>query len=331
MAVLSIEIRQKNSEEQQNEKDMLNSIYEDLLEISDEADTVLTFTIKSKYFLLILRCLFHEYYPSHEPPIFSVIEVSNDFHYNININKLESHCKECFIPGETVVYQWVDYLQSYLDTLDNFIEENKVQEIETTNPSSWSKIEVPDVEDKHISEICLEIDSLEIDEAFTIEELESKFDYDKCQPIHNDESDSKISIFTGEILTDRKSHFQAHICKVNSKDEIKNALSTLLQNSKVAAATHNIVAYRYVSSSGVLVQDYDDDGETKAGGRLLEMLDLMKVENLLVVVTRWYGGVHLGPVRFKHINNIAHETILASGFYNPDVSKKGKSKKSCKK
>jgi putative IMPACT (imprinted ancient) family translation regulator len=29
----------------------------------------------------------------------------------------------------------------------------------------------------------------------------------------------------------------------------------------------------------------------------------MNVVNVVVVVTRWYGGVDLGPDRFKHITN----------------------------
>ena len=35
----------------------------------------------------------------------------------------------------------------------------------------------------------------------------------------------------------------------------------------------------------------------------------MDVRNAVVVVSRWYGGVHLGPDRFKHINNCARTLI----------------------
>ena len=96
-----------------------------------------------------------------------------------------------------------------------------------------------------------------------------------------------------------------------------------------AQGVHNIMAYRFTNKSGTIAQDYDDDGETKAGGRLLELIDLMNVENLMVVVTRWFGGVLLGPSRFKCINNIAKKTIMESGFYDigADSSKKKKKKK----
>ena len=36
---------------------------------------------------------------------------------------------------------------------------------------------------------------------------------------------------------------------------------------------------------------------------------MMNVNNTLVVVTRWYGGIHLGGDRWKHINNVARNSI----------------------
>jgi putative IMPACT (imprinted ancient) family translation regulator len=63
----------------------------------------------------------------------------------------------------------------------------------------------------------------------------------------------------------------------------------LKDNRKVALATHNIIAYRFIDSTkNCLIEDYDDDGETSAGGRLLHLLQVMNALNVLVVVTRWY-------------------------------------------
>ena len=39
------------------------------------------------------------------------------------------------------------------------------------------------------------------------------------------------------------------------------------------------------------------------------MLDILDVVDRVVVVSRWYGGVHLGPDRFKHINNAARMVL----------------------
>lgn len=40
----------------------------------------------------------------------------------------------------------------------------------------------------------------------------------------------------------------------------------------------------------------------------------MDVFNVVVVVTRWYGGVHLGGDRFRHINNAARQVLELSGL-----------------
>lgn len=66
------------------------------------------------------------------------------------------------------------------------------------------------------------------------------------------------------------------------------------------------MAFTYTDThTGSLRADFDDDGEDAAGGRLLHMLKLLNATNRIVIVTRWFGGVHLGPSRFKHINNAA--------------------------
>ena len=69
-------------------------------------------------------------------------------------------------------------------------------------------------------------------------------------------------------------------------------------------ASHNIVAFRLSAASiaagggaRVLEQDCDDDGESAAGGRLLKLMVITGAANVCVVVTRWFGGVHLGPDR----------------------------------
>ena len=64
---------------------------------------------------------------------------------------------------------------------------------------------------------------------------------------------------------------------------------------------------------GTFYQDHDDDGETAAGGRLLRLLVLADARNVVVVVSRWYGGVHLGPARFHVINTAAKVALESLG------------------
>ena len=132
-----------------------------------------------------------------------------------------------------------------------------------------------------------------------------------------------------EPLTINKSVFVARACPVSSMTEVTDTTSHLLAtNKKVASATHNIKAWRFkdASSGTGIVQDYDDDGESAAGGRMLHLMQLMDVWNVLVIVTRWYGGVQLGPDRFRAINNVAREALVNGEFVKEGSKSKQKGK-----
>lgn len=86
----------------------------------------------------------------------------------------------------------------------------------------------------------------------------------------------------------------------------------------------------YCEDKQTFLQDCEDDGETAAGGRLLHLMEILNVRNVLVVVSRWYGGILLGPDRFKHINNCARNILVEKSYTNPpEESSKafGKNKK----
>jgi len=134
-------------------------------------------------------------------------------------------------------------------------------------------------------------------------------------------------IVTGDVLEDRRSVFQGHVAKVNSVDEVEMVLTKLRQNKKIAHASHNIYAYRiYHEEKSVWYQDCEDDGEDAAGGRLMHLLEILDSKNILVVVSRWYGGILLGPDRFKHINNAARQVIEAAGLIDNKEDKQKKKK-----
>eukprot|EP00740_Mantoniella_antarctica_P000440 CAMPEP_0181393924 /NCGR_PEP_ID=MMETSP1106-20121128/27458_1 /TAXON_ID=81844 /ORGANISM="Mantoniella antarctica, Strain SL-175" /LENGTH=107 /DNA_ID=CAMNT_0023515295 /DNA_START=111 /DNA_END=434 /DNA_ORIENTATION=+ len=101
-------------------------------------------------------------------------------------------------------------------------------------------------------------------------------------------------------------------------------MEILRQNSKVARASHNIMAYRVHQSDGIWTQDHDDDGESAAGGRLLHLLQVTKATNVCVVVSRWFGGVHMGPDRFRQINNAARQLLERCGEIDGASSSKSK-------
>jgi len=121
----------------------------------------------------------------------------------------------------------------------------------------------------------------------------------------------------GATCTEKKSVFQAHVAPAVAVEDVRAVVAALMQNRKVQAATHNIMAYRISQPGGVWVQDFDDDGESAAGGRLLHLLQMTNAVNVVVVVSRWYGGVKLGPDRFKLINNTARTLLEATGYIKP--------------
>jgi hypothetical protein len=145
-------------------------------------------------------------------------------------------------------------------------------------------------------------------------------------------SDKEPPWILSDPFTEKKSVFVARAAVVSSPSEAKSFLAHLLAtDKKVAKASHNITAWRIHGPSDTAFQDCDDDGETAAGGRLLHLMQLMDIWNVMVVVTRWYGGVHLGPDRFRLINTAARDAFVKGGYVKeagkPDTSGKKKGKK----
>lgn len=100
----------------------------------------------------------------------------------------------------------------------------------------------------------------------------------------------------------------------------------LKRDKKVARATHNMYAFRVFDvDRQAQVNDNDDDGENAAGGKMAELLAMMGVNDVIVVVSRWYGGIQLGPDRFRHINNVAREILERNGFERKGAPGGGKS------
>ena len=116
--------------------------------------------------------------------------------------------------------------------------------------------------------------------------------------------------FVGETIIDRASTFQAHAIKIKNKKEAEFYKKCLLSQKKIKKATHNITIYRFINKeTEQIVEDYNDDGEDGAGYRLLGIVQKMKLVNLFVMVSRWFGGTLLHQDRFKRINDSAKNLL----------------------
>jgi uncharacterized protein (UPF0248 family) len=136
-------------------------------------------------------------------------------------------------------------------------------------------------------------------------------DSDNDQILLRTNEEAFFKYWKSEAVTDRKSKFIAHLAEVHSLEDVKLAVEELkLSSKKIAEATHNTFAYRIERSDGSVDEGRDDDGEGGAGDKMLYVLQNLKAINCVVIVTRWFGGIELGPDRFKHISNQTKEVLL---------------------
>ena len=99
------------------------------------------------------------------------------------------------------------------------------------------------------------------------------------------------------VLSDRGSKYAVSAGRVQNESELKAFLKNLKRAKKFAKATHNTWAARL--SDGQELKN--DDGEGGAGMIILQMMAREEINDAIIVVTRWYGGTHLGGDRFRHV------------------------------
>jgi len=94
-------------------------------------------------------------------------------------------------------------------------------------------------------------------------------------------------------FTEKGSKFLGHAYPLISENQAETVLKEV--RKKYYDATHNCYAWRVGTGKDELFR-YSDDGEPSgtAGKPIFDMLDKYGVTNLLVVVTRYFGGTKLG-------------------------------------
>lgn len=89
-----------------------------------------------------------------------------------------------------------------------------------------------------------------------------------------------------------KSRFIAYVRPVTTEEEAQHYIETI--RKRHWDASHNVPVY--VIGEKMQIQRFSDDGEPSgtAGMPMLDMLKKEGITNLVVVVTRYFGGVKLG-------------------------------------
>ena len=110
------------------------------------------------------------------------------------------------------------------------------------------------------------------------------------------------------VIEDRGSRYSVSIGHVQGREDIKLFLRRLKKNKKYAKATHNTWAAR-ITKDGAIYETKSDDGETGAGMVILRVMQKEEVNDCVICVTRWFGGVKLMGDRFKHVQDATKYAI----------------------
>ena len=94
-------------------------------------------------------------------------------------------------------------------------------------------------------------------------------------------------------LVEKKSKFIANLYYVESVEEAEEKIKQL--KKKYYDARHNCYAFSIFTNTGK-IDRFSDDGEPSgtAGAPMLNIINSQGLSNILVVVTRYFGGILLG-------------------------------------
>ena len=244
----------------------------------------LTLSDGNKY-PIVMKWKYHSGYPMERPPY---LELDIRWMDARQTSDLRDNMMRLFKKDSGVLLDWIEYLrQNVMSTV--VWPTNKMENGQTSS---------------------IEKDEAVIDEKI-LDSISQTKKHESMASKKIGHQPKSVTVYHSEPLTDRKSIFQAHLAQVSSEEDVRIVFDQLKQNKKFALATHNISAYR-LTIGGKLISFRDDDGEDKAGDKLLDLLELMKLEGFLIIVSRWYGGIKLGNDRFKNIVTVAKQLILST-------------------
>ena len=120
--------------------------------------------------------------------------------------------------------------------------------------------------------------------------------------------DVRIESEASAKITVERSRFFAVLRPAQDEAMIKEVLAE--RHKEVRKACHHCWAARWTDGDGRLVELARDDGEVgKPGHKILDLLRRREVEGLLVV-SRVFGGVKLGPAGVGRAFKQAAEAVL---------------------
>lgn len=119
---------------------------------------------------------------------------------------------------------------------------------------------------------------------------------------------------TSPSVSLKDSTFIARATNISDPAQRPKLLKSLFDaHPGLRSASHNVWAYRIRPSESTtsthMRELSHDDGETGAGALLLRILGETNSVDTLVVMTRWFGGVMLGPDRWRLMRNVVTSSL----------------------
>lgn len=117
---------------------------------------------------------------------------------------------------------------------------------------------------------------------------------------------------TTEVV-EKKSRFIANAYHINDKEEAEKIISEL--KKKYYDAKHNCFAFSFIDEENNLTEKCSDDGEPSgtAGAPILNVIKKNNLNNVLIVVTRYFGGILLGTGGLTRVYSAAASLAIENG------------------
>jgi len=315
----------------EEEKLALSAIYQDAFipSLRDFSSFTITLPI-SESWSASMSITFPDDYPSKSPPLYSIKTFYRDNEQALlsvsEKETLQNKLLKMFadMNGQVIVYEWVEYLKLYFqEHMVNFETKISIQKKEEEEVQPNQSFSIIDNDNDTNGDTWSNPNIEKPEHEYQYEASKDSFTKSDSRSIGS-ESPIMPTIYHGSAVTEKRSVFIAHLAAVKSLHEVELVKTLLLQEKKISRATHNITAYRIQNGQGNIIMDNDDDGETNAGGRLAHLLHIVKAINVFVMVSRWYGGIKLGPDRFRLINSTARDLLQEHGYIKEVDGRKGK-------
>lgn len=115
------------------------------------------------------------------------------------------------------------------------------------------------------------------------------------------------------------SRFLGEIFPIENQNDVKPLIKS--QKQKYPDATH--VCHAFISGKNAEIMGMSDDGEPggTAGRPMLDVLKGRDVTNILLTVTRWFGGTLLGTGGLVHAYGDGAKLALDAGIFEDLIEK----------